>query len=132
MQPRKVIFPDTVPLVAAACRAAAPGATVVAKRPLELVKGTTYVQYRPDSGPETGFLKEESYGINCWAPTLRAAMDTLRRVQAEVRSNLPNTGLVRSASGGAGPFEVVDAPDAVDSHAHAYATVRFTVKGTNY
>jgi len=132
MQPRRVIFPDTVPVVAAACRAAVPSATTVAKRPGTLVKGTTYVQYRNDSGPESGTLKTERYGINCWAPTLRGALEALRVVQAEFRSNVQGTGFVVSARGGAGPYEVVGDGDDVDSHAHAYCTVELTVKGSNY
>lgn len=135
MQPRRVIFPDTVPIVAAAIRQALPllpSANVGAKRPATLAKSTTFVQYRNDSGPESGLLKTERYGVNCWAPTLRAAMDTLRLVQAEVRSNLAGTGPVVSATGGAGPYEVVSDADSIDDHAHAYCVIELTVRGSNY
>lgn len=132
MQPRRVIFPDTTLVVSAACKRAAPGATVVAKRPASLVEGTTYIQYRNDSGPESGMLKTERYGINCWAPTLRAALEALRIVQAEFRSPVANGAPVVRATGGAGPYEVVGDGDDVDSHAHVYCTVELTVRGSNY
>lgn len=132
MQPRRVVFPDTVPVVAAAIRAAVPAATVTAKRPSTLAAGVTLIQYRNDSGPENGLLKTERYGVNCWAPTLRAAMDALRVVQAEFRSNVAGTGPVVAATGGAGPYEVVDEADEFDGHAHAYCTVELTSKGSNY
>lgn len=132
MQPRRVIFPDTTSLVSAAIKAAAPGATVGSKRPASLVAGTTYIQYRNDSGPESGTLKTERYGINCWAPTFRGAGDTLRTVMAHFRSNVPGTGPVVRVVGGTGPYEVVGDGDDVDSHAHFYCTVELTVKGSNY
>lgn len=132
MQPRRVIFPDTVPIVAAAARAAVPSATVTAKRPATVAAGVTLIQYRNDSGPENGLLKTERYGVNCWAPTLKGAMDALRQVQAQFRSNVAGTGAVVSAKGGAGPFEVDDAADPYDQHAHAYCVVELTVKGSNY
>lgn len=132
MQPRRVIFPDTVPVVAGAVRAAVPAATVAAKRPSTLAAGSTLIQYRNDSGPENGLLKTERYGVNCWAPTLREALDALRRVQAEFRSNVGGKGFVVSASGGAGPYEVVDKADPFDKHAHAYCTVELTSRGSNY
>lgn len=132
MQPRRVVFPDSIPFVAAACRSAVPGATVVAKRPASLVKGSTVVQYRNDSGPDRGFFKDEAYGINCWAPTLREAFEALRLVQAQFKSNLAGVGPIVAGRGGAGPFEVVDDADSVGSHAHAYCTVGLTVRGANF
>lgn len=132
MQPRRVIFPDTTTTVAAAVRTAVPSATVVAKRPTSLMADTTLIQFRNDSGPESGLLKTERYGINCWAPTLRAALDALRTVQAEFRSNVAGAGVVAYATGGAGPYEVIDAADPYDQHAHAYCVVELTVKGSNY
>jgi hypothetical protein len=132
MQPRRVIFPDTVPLVSAAIKAAVPAATVGSKRPGSLVKGTTYVQYRNDSGPESGLLKTERYGINCWAPKNREASDVLRTVMAHFRSNVAGTGPVVRVTGGTGPYEVMGDGDDVDSHTHFYCTVELTVKGSNY
>lgn len=135
MQPRRVIFPDTVPVVSAAIRNALPllpPANVGAKRPASLAKSATFVQYRNDSGPESGLLKTERYGINCWAPTLRGAMDALRTVQAEVRSNLAGTGAVVAATGGAGPYEVQSDADSIDNHEHAYCVIELTVRGSNY
>lgn len=131
MQPRRVLFPDTTLVVSAACKRAVPGASVVAKRPGTLPAGVT-IQYRNDSGPESGMLKTERYGINCWAPTLREALEALRTVQAEFRSTVANGAPVVRATGGAGPYEVVGDGDDVDSHAHAYCTVEMTVRGANY
>lgn len=134
MQPRKVIFPDTLPFVFATGRAALPeSASVkhVSKRPATLVKGTTYVQYRNDSGPERGTLKTERWGVNVHAPTLRAALDAGRLLQAAFRSSA-NGAPVVAAAGGAGPYEVIDAADAVDSHERVYFTFELTVRGSNY
>lgn len=126
-----VIFPDTTPAVAAALRAAAPGATVVAKRPGSLAVGSTLVQYRNDSGPESGTLKTERWGVNVYAPTLRVALDLGRTIHAEVKKSLPGRPIV-AASGGAGPYEVVEAGDPFDKHAHVYLTFELTVRGTDY
>lgn len=133
MQPRRVIFPGTMPLVAAAVRAAAPGFEVVAQRPKDgFVKGVKYVQYRNDSGPDRGLFKDESYGLNCYAGSLQEAMNTLAAVQAWFKSNLAGVGPIVAGRGGAGPFEVVDEADSVGSHAHAYCTVGLTVRGANF
>ena len=134
MQPRKVIFPDTLPFVFATGRAAMPeSASVkhVSKRPATLVKGVTYVQYRNDSGPERGTLKTERWGVNVHAPTLRAALDAGRLLQAAFRSSANGEPVV-AATGGAGPYEVIGAADAVDSHERVYFTFELTVRGSNY
>lgn len=131
MQPRRVIFPDTLPFVFAVGRAALPSATHVSKRPGTLVKGTTYIQYRNDSGPESGLLKTERWGVNVHAPSMRAAFDAARLLQAAFRSSA-NGAPVVAATGGAGPYEIVDEAGAVDSHAHAYFTFELTVRGSNF
>ena len=131
MQPRKVIFPDTLPFVFAVGRAALPDASHVSKRPGTLVKGTTYIQYRNDSGGESGLLKTERWGVNVHAPTLRAALDAGRLLMAAFRSAADGAPVVAS-TGGTGPYEVVDAADAVDSHDRTYFTFELTVRGSNY
>lgn len=134
MQPRRVIFPDTLPFVFAAGRSAVPeSATVkhVSKRPGTLASGVTYVQYRNDSGGESGLLKTERWGVNVHAPTLRDALDAGRLLQAAFRSSA-NGAPVVAATGGAGPYEVIDAADAVDSHDRVYFTFELTVRGSNY
>ena len=134
MQPRKVIFPDTLPWVFAVGRGAMPEAATVkhvSNRPASLVKGTTYIQYRNDSGGESGLLKTERWGVNVHAPTYRAAMDAGRLLQAAFRSSADGKPVV-AAKGGAGPYEVVDAADAIDSHERVYFTFELTVRGSNY
>lgn len=126
-----VIFPDTTLAVDGAMRRAAPGATVVAKRPGSLDAGSTLVQYRNDSGPESGTLKTERWGVNIYAPKMQDALAIGRRIHAEVKKSLPGRPIV-AASGGAGPYEVVDAGDAFDKHAHVYLTFELTVRGTDY
>ena len=131
MQPRRVIFPDTLPFVFAVGRSALPEATHVSKRPGTLVEGTTYVQYRNDSGGESGLLKTERWGVNVHAPSMRDAFDAARLLQAAFRSSA-NGAPVVAATGGAGPYEIVDEAGAVDSHAHAYFTFELTVRGSNF
>ena len=131
MQPRRVIFPDTLPFVFAVGRAALPAATHVSERPSSLVKGTTLVQYRNDSGPERGTLKTERWGVNVYAPTRKDAFDAGRVLQAAFRSSADGKPVV-AASGGTGPYKVMDEADKVDSHERVYFTFELTVRGSNY